>query len=83
VLQFSEVPESIEVVMIDSENPPLGAGEPPNIAPAPAIANAVFAATGVRLYSLPLTPDRVKSALDAHMATTSKKHAHNTAKPQR
>ncbi|MDB5409984.1 MAG: molybdopterin-binding domain of aldehyde dehydrogenase family protein [Rhodospirillales bacterium] len=65
VLQFSEVPESIEVVMIDSDNPPLGAGEPPNITPAPAIANAVFAATGVRLYSLPLTPDRVKSALSA------------------
>jgi len=65
VLQFSEIPDSIDVALIDSDNKPLGAGEPPNITPACAISNAIFAATGVRVRSLPLTPDRVKSALNA------------------
>lgn len=63
VLQFSDVPESIDVTLIDSDHPPLGAGEVPNVTPACAIGNAVFAATGVRIRELPLTPDRIKAAL--------------------
>jgi CO/xanthine dehydrogenase Mo-binding subunit len=65
VLQFSDVPETLEVELIDSDNPPLGAGEVPNVTPACAIGNAVFAATGVRIRELPLTPDKVKAALSA------------------
>ena len=38
-------------------------GEPPNIAPAPAIRNAVLNATGVMINEFPLTPERVWSAL--------------------
>jgi len=34
-----------------------GAGETPIVCVAPALANAVFAATGIRLRSLPLLPD--------------------------
>jgi isoquinoline 1-oxidoreductase len=37
--------------------PSAGAGETPIVALAPAIANAIFAATGVRLRDLPLVPD--------------------------
>lgn len=65
VLQFNDVPESLEVELIDSDNSPLGAGEVPNVTPAAAIGNAVFAATGVRIRELPMTPDKVKAALTA------------------
>jgi nicotinate dehydrogenase subunit B len=63
VLRFTEAPEALDVVMIDSDNTPMGAGEPPNVTPAAAIANAIFAASGVRIRTLPLTPDRVKAAI--------------------
>jgi isoquinoline 1-oxidoreductase len=48
----------IEVVLLGRPDlPSAGAGETPMIAVAPAIANAVFDATGRRLRSLPLTAD--------------------------
>ena len=47
------------------DQPPLGAGEPATPPTAPAIANAIFDATGRRLRALPLTPERVSSALKA------------------
>jgi nicotinate dehydrogenase subunit B len=57
VPRFADVPE-IEVVLIDrKDEPPAGAGETPIIAVAPAIANAIFAATGRRIRSMPLAPD--------------------------
>jgi len=47
----------IEVVLLDrSDVPSAGAGETPIIALAPAIANAIFDATGVRLRNMPLIP---------------------------
>jgi nicotinate dehydrogenase subunit B len=54
VPRFSDIP-SIQVVLVDRPDiPSAGAGETPLIAVAPAIANAIFAATGRRLRSLPL-----------------------------
>jgi len=54
--RFSDLPE-IEVVLCDRpELPASGAGETPMIAVAPAVANALFAATGRRLRNLPLVP---------------------------
>jgi CO/xanthine dehydrogenase Mo-binding subunit len=54
---LTDVPE-LKVVLLDRPDlPPAGAGETPLIAVAPAIANAVFAATGRRLLSLPLLSD--------------------------
>jgi len=54
VPRFSDVPE-IETVLVDRKDlPSSGAGETPIIAVAPAIRNAVLAATGVPLYSLTL-----------------------------
>ena len=44
----------------------MGLGEPPKIATAAAIANAVFHAIGVRVHSLPITPAKVLEALAAH-----------------
>ncbi len=42
---------------------PQGGGEPPIVTTGAVIANAVFDATGVRLFRLPMTPPRVKRAL--------------------
>jgi len=57
VPRFADVPE-IEVHLLDREDiPSAGAGETPIVCVAPAIANAIFAATGIRLRSLPLAPD--------------------------
>jgi len=57
VPRFADVPE-VDVVLVDRpDNEPTGAGETPLIAVAPAIANAIFAATGKRLRSMPLLPD--------------------------
>jgi xanthine dehydrogenase YagR molybdenum-binding subunit len=67
---IADVP-AIEVVMLDipdlAANPTgaKGAGEPPIIPTAAAIANAVTAAIGVRIRSLPLTPDKILAALAA------------------
>jgi CO/xanthine dehydrogenase Mo-binding subunit len=56
VPRFSDMPQ-INVVILDRKDlPSAGAGETPIIGIAPAIANAIFAATGVRLRSLPLVP---------------------------
>jgi len=54
LLRLDRAPE-IECHFIQSDNPPMGLGEPP-IAPAtPAITNAIFAATGTRIRELPLS----------------------------
>jgi CO/xanthine dehydrogenase Mo-binding subunit len=61
VPRFSDVPK-IELVILDHKDvPSAGAGEIPIVAIAPALANAVFNATGVRVRSMPILP-----ALTAH-----------------
>jgi len=61
--RFSWLPK-IETVLID--NPGLAAqscGEPPIITMGAVIANAIFDATGARLYQLPMTPARILESL--------------------
>jgi nicotinate dehydrogenase subunit B len=61
--RFSWVPR-IESVILDRQNdPPKGGGEPAIVLMPGLIANAIFDATGARLYQLPLTPARVLEAL--------------------
>ena len=56
VPRFSDVPP-IEVVLVDRRDiPSAGAGETPIVGVAPAIGNAIFDATGLRIRSLPLVP---------------------------
>jgi nicotinate dehydrogenase subunit B len=56
VPRFRDLPQ-IEIVLVNrTDVPSAGAGETPNMGLAPAVANAIFAATGVRLRSLPLHP---------------------------
>jgi len=62
ILTFPEVPQ-VAVVLIDQPHEPaLGAGEAAQGPTAAAIANAVAAATGVRIRHLPLTAARVKDS---------------------
>jgi nicotinate dehydrogenase subunit B len=61
VPRFSDVPE-IEVTLLDRKDlPSAGAGETPIIGIAPAIGNAIFNATGIRLCSLPMSTNSLKS----------------------
>jgi xanthine dehydrogenase YagR molybdenum-binding subunit len=62
-----ETPD-IEVVVLEnyqgqSATDAYGIAEPANIATAPAIANAVYNAIGIRMHSLPMTPAKVLAAL--------------------
>jgi isoquinoline 1-oxidoreductase beta subunit len=57
ILTIADMPE-IEIAIIDSREPPGGVGEPGVPPVAPAVANAVFAATGQRLRELPLRPNQ-------------------------
>ncbi len=61
VPRFSDAP-LLETVLLDRKDlPSSGAGECPMIGLAPAIANAIFDATGTRLRGLPLVPHGLKT----------------------
>jgi isoquinoline 1-oxidoreductase len=61
VPRFSDVP-AIETVLLDRKDiPSAGAGESPMVGLAPAIGNAIFDATGVRIRSLPMVPNGLKA----------------------
>jgi isoquinoline 1-oxidoreductase len=62
VPRFSDLPV-LETVLLDRKDiPSVGAGECPMVGLAPAIANAIFDATGVRLRALPLVPNGLKAS---------------------
>ncbi len=61
VLRMNETP-AIEVHLIRNGEAPGGIGEPGTAVTAPALANAVFAATGKRIRKLPLKADQLRSA---------------------
>jgi nicotinate dehydrogenase subunit B len=65
ILKFPQMPE-VAIELIDRPNEkPWGAGEPSAAVIPSAISNAVFDATGVRLRSVPYTPAKVKTAMQA------------------
>jgi isoquinoline 1-oxidoreductase len=60
VPRFQDTP-SIETLLMDRKDiPPAGGGETPIVVIAPAIGNAIFNATGIRLRSMPLIPHGLK-----------------------
>jgi nicotinate dehydrogenase subunit B len=63
ILRFPEAPQ-VDVILIDRPDQPLlGAGEAATAPVAAALANAVFDATGIRMRTVPFTPERMKAAL--------------------
>jgi isoquinoline 1-oxidoreductase beta subunit len=62
LLRLEAMPK-VEVHIVQSDDPPGGIGEPGVPPTAPAVANALFAASGARVRSLPMTPEKIKAAL--------------------
>ena len=54
VARMDTAPKEIEVHVVESEEPPGGAGEPGVPPFAPALCNAIFSATGKRIRALPI-----------------------------
>lgn len=61
VLRMNEVPH-VDVILVKSNEKPGGIGEPATALIGPAVANALFAATGKRVRKLPLTPENIARA---------------------
>jgi len=62
VPRFRDVPD-VEAVLLDRKDiPSAGAGETPIMAIAPAVGNALFDATGIRLNNLPMVPNGLQAA---------------------
>ena len=62
ILRFREVPRMETVILDYPELDPRGAGEATMGPASAALANAVFAASGVRVRDLPMTPERLREA---------------------
>ncbi len=62
VPRFSDLPVLNTVLLDRTDIPSVGAGECPMVGLAPAIANAIFDAKGVRLRALPLVPNGLKTS---------------------
>ncbi|HSI01674.1 MAG TPA: molybdopterin cofactor-binding domain-containing protein [Reyranella sp.] len=63
-LRMSEMPD-LDISIIANNDPPSGCGEPAVTVVAPAIANAIYNAVGVRVRSLPITQAAVRAGLQA------------------
>jgi isoquinoline 1-oxidoreductase beta subunit len=60
LLRMAQAPKSVEVQIVESGEDPVGAGEMGIPSVAPALANAVYAATTVRVRRLPLMPELMR-----------------------
>jgi isoquinoline 1-oxidoreductase len=63
--RFSWLPEIETVLVANDELDPQGGGEPAIVGVGAAVANAIFDATGARVFQLPLTPERVRAAIES------------------
>ncbi len=63
ILRFSDVPTLHIDLVQRRDQPPLGAGEAASTPVPAALANAVFDATGARLFEVPFAPERVRAAM--------------------
>jgi CO/xanthine dehydrogenase Mo-binding subunit/aerobic-type carbon monoxide dehydrogenase small subunit (CoxS/CutS family) len=69
MMRATDTPE-YNVILLEDPEPTgpygaIGIGEPPTVAAAPAIINAIYDAIGVRITSLPATPEKILTALNS------------------
>jgi isoquinoline 1-oxidoreductase len=63
IARISQTPQ-IETVLVPNDDlPPKGGGEPAIVNMGAVVANAIFDATGARIFRLPMTPERVLEAM--------------------
>jgi isoquinoline 1-oxidoreductase beta subunit len=65
VFRIADAPEIAVTIIDNRDTPPGGMGEPPIGPIGAAVANAIAAATGARVRTMPMTPERVLAALNA------------------
>ena len=65
ILRFADAPKVSTLVVQRKDLASTGAGEPPSVPVAAAVANAFFDATGIRIRTAPMTPGRVRATLAA------------------
>jgi isoquinoline 1-oxidoreductase beta subunit len=65
VLRINEMPREIEIHIVPSKNPPSGVGEPGTPPIVPAVANAVRAATGIKIRKLPFDLAEARTSVKA------------------
>ena len=68
LLRMNEMPDDVEVYVVQSTEYPTGVGEPGVTTVLPALSNAIFAASGARVRTSPFLPDRVLKALQEQKA---------------
>ena len=61
--RFSWLPEIEAILVKNDELSPQGGGEPAIVPVGAAVVNAIFDAIGVRLFQMPMTPERIKKAV--------------------
>lgn len=61
--RFTWLPKISTKILDRQDQPPHGGGEPGVISMGAVIANAIFDATGARLYHLPMTPEKILEAM--------------------
>ena len=78
ITRFSDAPP-IDVILVDNPDvPPQGCGEPAITTIGAALANAIFDAVGARVYTLPMTPERILAAMDNKVSKYSRKPVNST-----
>ena len=75
--RFSWLPQLECVIMDRKDQAPQGGGEPAIIAVGAAVGNAIFDATGARLFRVPFTPERVLEAIPVVVTDKQKKKKKN------
>ena len=75
--RFSWLPQLECVIMDRKDQAPQGGGEPAIIAVGAAVGNAIFDATGARLFRVPFTPERVLEAIPVVVTDKQKKKKNN------
>jgi isoquinoline 1-oxidoreductase len=64
ITRFSDVPPIDTILVENPDIPPQGCGEPAITTVGAALANAIFDAVGARMYILPMTPERILTAMN-------------------